>query len=144
MKQTNKKTNMPLSAAQLSKLRRGLPIQLKHEQIIDSGIDYQKLNAKKSKAIAKAYHSGKGCRVCLDKEEIEGCGFARPTIHGDGIKSIDKKISAVTKKIGIKKEYDDAKKQVKKSVLSAAKAVRDDRRDEQQKMVEGGSLAKKK
>lgn len=78
-----------LSEANISKLRNGHTIQLKPSQI-GSGIDYH-LPSKVQKNLEKSYKLGKGVRLSIPQDYMEGSG-----IFG---KKFDKKL----KKLGIKK-----------------------------------------
>ena len=66
--------NLNLSKSQLSRLRNGHSIQLRANQI-GQGNDSFMLNALNIKKLSKAYKSGKGVRIQLDRDEILGSGL---------------------------------------------------------------------
>ena len=66
---------MPLSQAQLKKLANGKSVQLKHCDITGCGLDIRRLALDTQKKIHKAWSSGKGIRLALGDEEVEGSGL---------------------------------------------------------------------
>lgn len=63
-----------LSANQISKLRNGHTITLKHGQIVNT-LDIPKLSEQNQKKLTNAYHKGKSVRIALNADEITGQGF---------------------------------------------------------------------
>ena len=66
--------NLNLSKQQLSRLRNGHSIQLRANQI-GQGNNNIMINSSNMKKLSKAYKTGKGVRIQLDKDEIIGSGL---------------------------------------------------------------------
>ena len=73
-----------ISPAQLSKIKRGLPIQLKHDSM-GSGDMVIAVHPDKAKKMMSAYKRGKGLRIQMDEDEVRASGLL------DGIKRLGKK-----------------------------------------------------
>jgi hypothetical protein len=86
---------MSLSDAQLKKLSKGGSIQLRHDQIVGSGIDIRKLSAETQKKLKKAWNSNKGMRLKLNSDEIEGSGLNFKKMAKSGAKMAKKGIKEV-------------------------------------------------
>ena len=74
-----------ISPAQLSKIRRGLPIQLKHDSM-GSGDLVIAVHPENAKKMMSAYKRGKGLRITMDENEVRASGLL------DGIKRLGKKV----------------------------------------------------
>jgi hypothetical protein len=75
----------------LHKLSKGKMTQLKAEHIPQLDFDISRLSSKTQNKLAKAYHRGKGLRLKLEPNEIEGTGL------------LGRKFDKLLKKGGIKK-----------------------------------------
>jgi hypothetical protein len=98
---------LDLARSQLEKLAMGKSIQLASHQIGGKGVKV-KVSPTKHSTLMSAKHSGKGCRLKLDENELE--------TNGDGLFSALKKVGKVLKDSGIAR---DAVKAVTKTVLPA-------------------------
>jgi len=68
-----------ISPAQFSKIRKGMPIQLKHDSM-GSGDMVIAVHPDKAKKMMSAYKRGKGLRITMDENEVRASGLL------DGIK----------------------------------------------------------
>lgn len=75
----------------IDKLSKGKTVQLKHEHISKLPFDISKLSSQTQAKLSKAFHSGKGLRMKLDEDEIQGSGI------------FGRKADRAFKKAGIKK-----------------------------------------
>jgi hypothetical protein len=78
---------LSISPAQLSKIRKGLPIQISHGSM-GNGVVVS-LRPEKAKKMVSAYKRGKGLRIQMDEDEVRASGLL------DGIKKIGKKLRKV-------------------------------------------------
>jgi hypothetical protein len=120
--------NLDLSRAQLLKARKGLPFQLKHEQI-GSGMGFN-LHPTNVRKVHKAYQLGKGVRLELspselddddddDDDEIDGAGFFKKMKKSakKATKSVKKTVKKTVNK-GVNKADKLAKKHVTEKNLA--------------------------
>lgn len=70
-----KSINVSLTDGQLIKLANGKRILLKHEQVRDDGCHCLKLKSRKHTRVTKHKAQGKGTRLQLDDDEMEGTGL---------------------------------------------------------------------
>lgn len=70
-----KSINVSLTDGQLIKLANGKRILLKHEQVRDDGCHCLKLKSRKHTRVTKHKAQGKGTRLQLDDDEIDGTGL---------------------------------------------------------------------
>ena len=80
-----------ISPAQLSKIKRGLPIQLKHDSM-GSGDMVIAVHPDKAKKMMSAYKRGKGLRIRMDEDEVRASGLL------GSLKKLGKKDTKQTKK----------------------------------------------
>ena len=59
----------------MKKLLKGHMTQLKGEDIVDAIHHFPNMNEKNYNKLHKAYMKGCACRICLDDEELKGCGI---------------------------------------------------------------------
>ena len=63
-----------ISPAQLSKIKRGMPIQIKHESMGNGDIVVS-LHPENSKKMMSAFKRGKGLRMQMDEDEVRASGL---------------------------------------------------------------------
>jgi hypothetical protein len=90
-----------LNKAQITKIKKGLPIQIKFNDMgSDKGEIVIGLKEGNAKKLYSAFKKGKGCRICMDEEELdysmkEGSGFFDSVKKG--VSSAGKAISKTAK-----------------------------------------------
>ena len=84
---------LSISPAQMTKIRKGLPIQIKHGSM-GNGDVVVSLRPEKAKKMVSAYKLGKGLRIQMDEDEVRASGLL-----GD-LKKLGKKVE---KGVGISK-----------------------------------------
>ena len=84
-----------ISPTQLSKIRKGLPIQIKHESM-GNGDMVIALHPENAKKLASAFKRGKGLRIQMDEDEVRASGLL------DGIKRLGKKVEKGVVDVGNK------------------------------------------
>ena len=84
-----------ISPAQLSKIKRGLPIQIKHGSM-GNGDMVVSLHPENAKKMASAFKHGKGLRIHMDEDEVRASGLL------GSLKKIGKKIEKGTVDAGNK------------------------------------------
>ena len=114
-----------ISPAQLSKIKRGLPIQLKHDSM-GSGDFVIAVHPEKAKKMASAFKRGKGLRIQMDEDEVRASGLL------DGIKRLGKKVEKGVVDVGNK-----VAKPTKKVISQIPKPIRDVLKDEAQGLIDG-------
>ena len=82
-----------ISPAQLSKIRKGLPIQLKHDSL-GSGDMVIAVHPENAKKMMSAFKRGKGLRIQMDEDEVRASGLL------DGIKRLGKKVEKSVVNVG--------------------------------------------
>ena len=63
-----------ISPAQLSKIKKGMPIQIKHDSM-GSGDMVIAVHPDKAKKMMSAYKRGKGLRIQMDEDEVRASGL---------------------------------------------------------------------
>jgi len=112
-----------VSPAQLSKIKRGLPIQLKHGSI-NQGDMVIAVHPENAKKMMSAFKRGKGLRIQMDEDEVRASGLL------DGIKRLGKKAEKSIVDAGNK-----VAKPAKKVISKIPKPIRDVLQDEAQGLV---------
>ena len=102
-----------ISPAQLSKIRRGLPIQISHGSI-GNGDMVIAVHPEKAKKMMSAYKRGKGLRITMDENEVRASGLL------DGIKRLGKKVEK-----GVVDAGNKVAKPTKKVISQIPKPIRD-------------------
>ena len=74
-----------ITPTQLSKIKRGLPIQIKHGSM-GNGDMVIALHPENAKKMMSAFKRGKGLRIQMDEDEVRASGLL------DGIKRLGKKV----------------------------------------------------
>jgi len=82
-----------ISPAQLSKIKRGLPIQIKHGSM-GNGDVVVSLHPDKAKKMASAFKRGKGLRIQMDEDEVRASGLL------GSLKKLGKKVEKGVVKAG--------------------------------------------
>jgi hypothetical protein len=113
-----------ISPTQLSKIRKGLPIQIKHESM-GNGDMVIALHPENAKKLASAFKRGKGLRIQMDEDEVRASGLL------DGIKRLGKKVEKGVVDVGNK-----VAKPAKKVISKIPKPIRDVLQDEAQGLVD--------
>jgi hypothetical protein len=113
-----------ISPAQLSKIKRGMPIQIKHESMGNGDIVVS-LHPENSKKMMSAFKRGKGLRMQMDEDEVRASGLL------DGIKKLGKKVEKGVVDVGNK-----VAKPTKKLISKIPKPVRDVLQDEAQGLID--------
>ena len=73
-----------ISPAQMTKIRKGMPIQIKHDSM-GNGDMVIALHPENAKKMASAFKRGKGLRIKMNEDEVRASGLL------DGIKRLGKK-----------------------------------------------------
>ena len=76
---------LSISPAQMTKIRKGLPIQIKHESMGNGDIVVS-LHPENAKKMMSAFKRGKGLRMQMNEDEVRASGLL------DGLKKIGKKV----------------------------------------------------
>ena len=84
-----------ISPAQLSKIKRGLPIQIKHGSM-GNGDVVVSLHPDKARKMMSAYKRGKGLRIHMDTNEVRASGLL------SSIKKLGKKVEKGVVDVGNK------------------------------------------
>tara|TARA_R110000764_G_scaffold228257_1_gene318731 strand:+ start:519 stop:1769 length:1251 start_codon:yes stop_codon:yes gene_type:complete len=107
------KLQLHISPAQMSKIKKGLPIQIAHKSMgADKGNVVISLKPEKAKKMMSAFKRGKGLRIQMDEDEVRGSGFFDKVVKS--VKSVAKK----TEKVAV-----DAGNAVAKPVKSVLKEI---------------------
>ena len=61
----------------MKKLLKGHMTQLSGEDIVDAVHHFPNMSQQTYNKLNKAYMKGKGCRICLNDEEMRGCGIVK-------------------------------------------------------------------
>ena len=104
---------LSISPAQLSKIRKGLPIQISHGSM-GNGDVVVSLHPEKAKKLASAYKRGKGLRIQMDEDEVRASGLL------GSLKKLGKKAEKSIVDVGNK-----VAKPIKKGISKIPKPVRD-------------------
>jgi len=113
-----------ISPAQLSKIRRGLPIQIKHDSM-GNGDVVVSLHPENAKKMMNAFKRGKGLRMQMDEDEVRASGFL------GSLKKLGKKIEKGTVDAGNK-----VAKPTKKVISKIPKPIRDVLQNEAQGLID--------
>jgi len=113
-----------ISPAQLSKIKRGLPIQLKHDSM-GSGDMVIAVHPDKAKKMMSAYKRGKGLRIQMDEDEVRASGLL------GSLKKLGKKVEK-----GVVDAGNKIAKPAKKVISKIPKPVRDVLQDEAQSLID--------
>ena len=113
-----------ISPAQLSKIKKGMPIQIKHGSM-GNGDMVIALHPENAKKMASAFKRGKGLRIQMDEDEVRASGLL------DGIKRLGKKAEKGIVDVGNK-----IAKPAKKVISKIPKPVRDVLQDEAQGLID--------
>ena len=104
---------LSISPAQMTKIRKGLPIQISHSSM-GNGDVVVSLHPENAKKMVSAFKRGKGLRIQMDEDEVRASGLF------DGLKKLGKKaeksIVDVSNKVA---------KPIKKGISKIPKPVRD-------------------
>ena len=112
-----------ISPAQLSKIKKGMPIQIKHDSM-GSGDFVIAVHPENAKKMMSAYKRGKGLRIQMDEDEVRASGLL------DGIKRLGKKIEK-----GVVNAGNTVAKPTKKVISQIPKPIRDVLQQEAQGLV---------
>jgi len=112
-----------VSPTQLSKIKRGLPIQISHGSM-GNGDMVIALHPENAKKMMSAFKRGKGLRIQMDEDEVRASGLL------DGIKRLGKKAEKGIVDVGNK-----VAKPTKKIISKIPKPIRDVLQDEAQGLV---------
>ena len=107
-----------ISPAQLTKIKKGLPIQLKHGSM-GSGDMVIAVHPDKARKMMSAYKRGKGLRIQMDENEVRASGLL------DSIKRLGKTVEK-----GVVDAGNKAAKPTKKVISQIPKPIRDVLQDE--------------
>ena len=113
-----------ISPAQLSKIKRGMPIQIKHDSM-GSGDMVITLHPENAMKMASAFKRGKGLRIKMNEDEVRASGLL------DGVKRLGKKVENGVVDVGNK-----VAKPTKKVISKIPKPVRDVLKQEAQGLVD--------
>jgi len=115
---------LSISPAQMTKIRKGLPIQISHSSM-GNGDVVVSLHPENAKKMVSAFKRGKGLRIQMDEDEVRASGLF------DGLKKLGKKaeksIVDVSNKVA---------KPIKKRISKIPKPVRDVLQDEAQGLID--------
>ena len=107
------KLQLHISPAQMTKIKKGLPIQIAHKSMgADKGNVVISLKPEKAKKMLSAFKRGKGLRIHMDEDEVRASGF---------FSGIAKKVKSVANKA--EKVVVDAGNAVAKPVKEVLKEV---------------------
>jgi hypothetical protein len=113
-----------ISPAQMTKIRKGLPIQISHGSM-GNGDMVIALHPEKAKKMVSAFKRGKGLRIQMDEDEVRASGLL------DGIKRLGKKVEKGVVDVGNK-----VAKPIKKGISQIPKPIRDVLQDEAQGLID--------
>ena len=97
---------LSISPAQMTKIKKGLPIQIKHESMGNGDIVVS-LHPENAKKMMSAFKRGKGLRMQMDEDEVRASGLL------DGLKKIGKKVEKGVVDVGNKVAKPTKKKYLK-------------------------------
>ena len=113
-----------ISPAQLSKIKKGMPIQIKHGSM-GNGDMVIALHPENAKKMASAFKRGKGLRIQMDEDEVRASGLL------GSLKKLGKKAEKSIVDVGNK-----IAKPAKKVISKIPKPVRDVLQDEAQGLID--------
>ena len=121
------KLQLHISPAQMSKIKKGLPIQIAHKSMgADKGNVVISLKPEKAKKMMSAFKRGKGLRIQMDEDEVRGSGFL------DSVKKVAKSVEKTAVDVGNK-----VAKPVKKVISEIPAPIRNVLKDEALGLVNG-------
>jgi len=115
---------LSISPAQLSKIKRGLPIQISHGSM-GNGDVVVSLHPENAKKMMSAFKRGKGLRIQMDEDEVRASGLL------GSLKKLGKKVEKGVVDVGNK-----VAKPTKKIISKIPKPVRDVLQDEAQGLID--------
>ena len=115
---------LSISPAQMTKIRKGLPIQIKHGSM-GNGDVVVSLRPEKAKKMVSAYKRGKGLRIQMDEDEVRASGLL------GSLKKLGKKVEEGVVDVGSK-----VAKPTKQLISKIPKPVRDVLQDEAQGLID--------
>ena len=115
---------LSISPAQMTKISKGLPIQISHGSMGNGDIVVS-LRPDKAKKMVSAFKRGKGLRIQMDEDEVRASGLF------DNVKKLGKKVEKGVVKVGNK-----VGKPVKQVVSKIPKPVRDVLQQEAQGLID--------
>jgi len=115
---------LSISPAQLSKIKRGLPIQISHGSM-GNGDVVVSLHPENAKKMMSAFKRGKGLRIQMDEDEVRASGLL------GSLKKLGKKVEKSVVDVGNK-----VAKPAKKVISKIPKPVRDVLQDEAQGLID--------
>ena len=115
---------LSLSPAQLSKIKRGLPIQISHGSM-GNGDVVVSLHPENAKKMMSAFKRGKGLRIQMNEDEVRASGLL------GSLKKLGKKVEKGVVDVGNK-----VAKPAKKVISKIPKPVRDVLQDEAQGLID--------
>jgi len=111
---------LSISPAQMTKIRKGLPIQISHGSM-GNGDVVVFLHPENAKKMMSTFKRGKGLRMKMDEDEVRASGLL------DGLKKIGEKVEKSVVDVGNK-----VAKPTKKVISQIPKSIRDVLQDEAQ------------
>ena len=115
---------LSISPAQMTKIRKGLPIQIKHGSM-GNGDVVVSLRPEKAKKMVSAYKRGKGLRIQMDEDEVRASGLL------GSLKKLGKKVEK-----GVVDTGNKVAKPAKKVISKIPKPIRDVLQDEAQGVID--------
>ena len=114
---------LSISPTQLSKIKRGLPIQISHGSMGNGDVVIS-LHSDKAKKMMSAFKRGKGLRIQMDEDEVRASGLL------GSLKKLGKKVEK-----GVVDAGNKVAKPAKKVISKIPKPIRDVLKDEAQGIV---------
>jgi len=115
---------LSISPAQMTKIRKGMPIQIKHESM-GNGDVVVSLHPENAKKMMSAFKRGKGLRITMDEDEVRASGLL------GSLKKLGKKVEKGVVDVGNK-----VAKPTKKIISKIPKPIRDVLKDEAQGLID--------
>ena len=115
---------LSISPAQLSKIKRGMPIQISHGSM-GNGDVVVSLHPENAKKMMSAFKRGKGLRIQMDEDEVRASGLL------GSLKKLGKKVEK-----GVVDAGNKVAKPAKKIISKIPKPIRDVLQDEAQSLID--------
>ncbi len=115
---------LSISPAQMTKIRKGLPIQIKHDSM-GNGDVVVSLHPENAKKMMNAFKRGKGLRMQMDEDEVRASGFL------GSLKKLGKKVEK-----GVVDAGNTVAKPTKKVISKIPKPIRDVLQQEAQGLID--------
>ena len=115
---------LSISPAQLSKIKRGMPIQISHGSM-GNGDVVVSLHPENAKKMMSAFKRGKGLRIQMDEDEVRASGLL------GSLKKLGKKVEK-----GVVDAGNKVAKPAKKVISQIPKPIRDVLQDEAQSLID--------